>query len=156
MRSSQLFLNNSQILQENACVHFLIKLQAWNFVKKGLQHSSFPVKFGKFFRTTILKNICERLLLTHLSLIFSLYRSQSNRFCSLYSIDLLQYNNNNWSQMTQTTPTIEWCGSGCCYVNNRERFPIQKNYKWLCKSTIFGIVNQSTVYQSLYSQKQSC
>ena len=38
-------------------------LQACNFTKKRLQHRCFPVKFVKFFRTTILKNICERLLL---------------------------------------------------------------------------------------------
>ena len=44
---------------------FLIKLQAWvcNFIKKRLQHLHFPVKFAKFLRTSILKNIWERLLL---------------------------------------------------------------------------------------------
>ena len=36
---------------------FLIKLQA------KLQHWCFPVKFAKSLRTSILKNICERLLL---------------------------------------------------------------------------------------------
>ena len=34
-----------------------------NFIKKRLQHRSFPVKFAKFLRTPILKSICERLLL---------------------------------------------------------------------------------------------
>ena len=38
-------------------------LKAWNFIKNRLQHSCFPVKFAKFLRTPILKNICERLLL---------------------------------------------------------------------------------------------
>ena len=39
-------------------------LQACNFIKKILQHWSFPMKFfAKFLRTSILKNICERLLL---------------------------------------------------------------------------------------------
>ena len=38
-------------------------LQACNFVKKRLQHSCFPVKFKKFLRTLILKNICKRPLL---------------------------------------------------------------------------------------------
>ena len=44
---------------------FLIKLQAWacNFIKKRLQRWCFPVKFAEFLRTSILKNICERLLL---------------------------------------------------------------------------------------------
>ena len=37
-------------------------------LKKRHQHSSFPMNFSKFFRTSILKNICERLLLTHLRL----------------------------------------------------------------------------------------
>ena len=42
---------------------FSIKLQAGvNFVKKGLQHRYFPVKFTKFLRTPILKNICKRLV----------------------------------------------------------------------------------------------
>ena len=39
--------------------HFLI-----NFIKKRFQHMYFPVKFVKFLTTLILKNICERLLLT--------------------------------------------------------------------------------------------
>ena len=32
-------------------------------IKKRLQHRCLPVKFVKFLRTTILKNICKRLLL---------------------------------------------------------------------------------------------
>ena len=40
---------------------FLIKLQACNFIKKRLQHRCFLVKYAIFLRTTILKNICERL-----------------------------------------------------------------------------------------------
>ena len=36
-------------------------------IKKGLQHRYFPVKFAKFLRTPILKNIYERLLLQFLS-----------------------------------------------------------------------------------------
>ena len=35
-----------------------------NFIKKRLKERCFPVKFTKFLRTPILKNICERLLLT--------------------------------------------------------------------------------------------
>ena len=27
-------------------------LKAWNFIKKRLQHRSFPVKFAKFFKIT--------------------------------------------------------------------------------------------------------
>ena len=39
-------------------------LKTCNFIKKLLQHRHFPVKFAKFLRTLILKNICERLLLS--------------------------------------------------------------------------------------------
>ena len=38
-------------------------LEDCNFIKKRLQQMWFLVKFSKFFRTLILKNICERLLL---------------------------------------------------------------------------------------------
>ena len=37
--------------------------QACSFIKKRLQQWCFPVKFTKFLRTSILKNICERLIL---------------------------------------------------------------------------------------------
>ena len=40
-----------------------VGLQAYNFIKKRLQHRSFPVKFDKFLRTPILKNICGPLFL---------------------------------------------------------------------------------------------
>ena len=42
--------------------------QTCNFIKKSLQHRRFPVKFAKFLRALILKNICERLLLLSLQL----------------------------------------------------------------------------------------
>ena len=38
-------------------------LKACYFIKTRLQHLCFPVKFAKFLRTPILKNISERLLL---------------------------------------------------------------------------------------------
>ena len=37
-------------------------LQACSFILKRLQHRYFPVKFAKFLRTPIWRNICERLL----------------------------------------------------------------------------------------------
>ena len=40
--------------------------KACGFIKKGLQHRFFPVKFAKFLRRPTLKNICERLLLPFL------------------------------------------------------------------------------------------
>ena len=43
---------------------FLIKLQACSFIKKRLQDKCFHVNNAKFLRTTMLRNICEWLLLT--------------------------------------------------------------------------------------------
>ena len=45
------------------CWNLAAGLQVCNSVKKILQHWCFPMKFAKFLRTTILRNICERLLL---------------------------------------------------------------------------------------------
>ena len=54
-------LKISQLSQENTFigVSFLIKLQVF----RKLQYRYFPVKFAKFWRTLILKNILEWLLL---------------------------------------------------------------------------------------------
>ena len=38
-------------------------LQPGNFITKRLQHRLFPVNIAKFLKTSILKYICERLLL---------------------------------------------------------------------------------------------
>ena len=60
-----------QISRKHPCWSlFLTKFQVFrpaNFIKKRLQYRYFPVKFAKFLRTPILKNICERLLLQFLS-----------------------------------------------------------------------------------------
>ena len=37
-------------------------LQSGNFITKTLQHRCFPVNIVKFLKTSILKDICERLL----------------------------------------------------------------------------------------------
>ena len=50
----QLFLKISQYSQENTTC---------NFIKKRLQYRCFPVNIAKFLWTSILNNICERLLL---------------------------------------------------------------------------------------------
>ena len=39
-------------------------LHAYNLAKNRLQHWCFPLNNAKFLRTSILKNICERLLLS--------------------------------------------------------------------------------------------
>ena len=63
----KVFLKISQISKENTCVEVFFNkvagLQACNFIKKILQYRYFPVKFAKLFKTPILKNICELLLL---------------------------------------------------------------------------------------------
>ena len=41
-------------------------LQAGNFITKRFQHRCFPVNIVKFLKTSILKDICERLLLNFL------------------------------------------------------------------------------------------
>ena len=62
------FLKNiANFTGKHLCWSFFLSnvegLQACNFIKKILQHWCFPMKFAKFLRTPILKNICERLLL---------------------------------------------------------------------------------------------
>ena len=60
------FLKNFGNFTRNHQCWRLIKLQASRptiLYKKRLQHCCLPVKFAKFLRTPILRNICERLLL---------------------------------------------------------------------------------------------
>ena len=53
--SKYVFLRISEISQENTCVGVFFNkaagLKAFNFVKKRLQHSYFPVTSAKFLRT---------------------------------------------------------------------------------------------------------
>ena len=44
----------------------LNRVKACNFIKKRLQRSCFPMNIPKFLRTSILKNISERLLLNRI------------------------------------------------------------------------------------------
>ena len=66
--SEKLFLNILQYSQESTCCSSLFKkvadLKPCNFIKKKLQHRCFSVNIAEFLRTPILKNICERLLLS--------------------------------------------------------------------------------------------
>ena len=48
-------LCRSAFINENA------SFQSCNFIKKRVQHRCFPVTIAKFLRTSVLKNICERL-----------------------------------------------------------------------------------------------
>ena len=54
-------LKISQISQQNIVLESLFNNVAG--FQEILQHGCFPMKFAKFLRTPILKNICERLLL---------------------------------------------------------------------------------------------
>ena len=61
-------LKNFSIFTEKnlCCSPFLNRAagpQTCNFIKNRLQHRYFPVNIAKFLRTSILENICERLLL---------------------------------------------------------------------------------------------
>ena len=91
------FLKLKQETQVNCNKDSII--QACNFIKKRLQHKYFPVINVKFYRTPILKNICEGLLLkVYLVLLFWFRRyfssSSLSTFCkkricrSLFSIKL--------------------------------------------------------------------
>ena len=53
-------------------------LNACNFIKKRLQHRHFPVKFAKFWKTSILKTIFEQLYFAHHEAL-NIY--QSSIFC---------------------------------------------------------------------------
>ena len=59
----KLFLKLSQYSQENSCVGIFFNkvsgLQAFNFIKKRLQHWCISVNIAKFLRKPILKNICN-------------------------------------------------------------------------------------------------
>ena len=63
----KLLLKILQYSQDNICVgvsfNRVAGLYGCNVVKKRLQHSCFLVNIAKFFRTPILNNIYERLLL---------------------------------------------------------------------------------------------
>ena len=70
LRSLQLALKIDAVLKlkilyllKKGSSALFIKVQALRHFKKTLQHRCFPVKFAKYLRTPILKNICERLLL---------------------------------------------------------------------------------------------
>ena len=67
-------------------------LQACNFIKKRLQHWYFPVKFAKFSRTLILKNLCERLLLCFCSffLMAPVFKSLLNKVASLQNCNFIK------------------------------------------------------------------
>ena len=60
-------LKNSQYSLEAPMLEYLFNkvagLQTYNFIKKRLQHSHFPVNMAQFLRTPFLNSICKWLLL---------------------------------------------------------------------------------------------
>ena len=59
-------------------------LQPCNLIKKKLQHSRLLVNIAKYLRTPLLKNICERLLLTKHSSLLHLRTRKDNSFQNKY------------------------------------------------------------------------
>ena len=55
----------SQYSQENIFAAVSC-LKVYSFIKKRLQYRCFPVNIAKFLRTSILKNICQQLLLDNI------------------------------------------------------------------------------------------
>ena len=60
------FLKKTTVLE--SLFNKVAGLQPCRFTEKRLQHRCFPVHIANFLRTSILKNICERLLLINLLL----------------------------------------------------------------------------------------
>ena len=64
-------------------------LQTCNFIKERLQRRCFPVKFVKFLRTPILKNIWERLLLEKSESSIEFYRGLHKMLREIKTLSLL-------------------------------------------------------------------
>ena len=78
-------------------------LKACNIIKKRLQHRCFPVKYAKFLRTPILKNICERLsLLFPLGFPVSFKVTKAEKYIVMFNIlnvlnnSLTNQSHNGW------------------------------------------------------------
>ena len=83
-------------------------LQACNFIKKRFQHRCFPVKFVKFLRAHILKNICERLLLNFansMSISFVWFNPFEPNVPFLYP---LKKSENLWFLLTYIQSSEKW------------------------------------------------
>ena len=89
--------------------------QAYNFVKKRLQHRHLPVNIANFLRTRILKNTCVRLLLfkVHHERLFDLFvysnvYSIRYRFYIVSFLILLQ---DHTLRKIPKFQLISWCGN---------------------------------------------
>ena len=96
----KIFIKIYKISWENTCVGVVFFK---NFIKKRLQHRCFPMKFAKFFRISILKNICERQLL----LFLRFTKLNHNVFLWLLWRHRFLYNNNKYSKLVLPLLTSE-------------------------------------------------
>ena len=59
-----MWYTDSEVFFKQAVLkHFAILTSVFSFIKTRLQHRCFPVNIAKFYRATILNNICKQLLL---------------------------------------------------------------------------------------------
>ena len=65
--------------------------RTFNFIKKRLKHSCFSVKSEKFLRTPILKNICERLLLSFGVQAINNFRKKFDKVLNTRLIKIMKY-----------------------------------------------------------------
>ena len=111
----KVFLKMLHFSQEKPVFEFRFN----NFIKKRLQHRLFPVNIAKFFRTPILKNICERLLLNRW--LISLTRQNKKPFVLDFPQFLLSKHFNKNSTLPQSLPA---------FCSNSYRVPGNIVIKW--------------------------
>ena len=106
--SKKVFLKISQISQENTCIGVSsqknCRSSGLQFYQKETPTQVFPVKFTKFLRTRILKNICEPLLLQFLSygsmfIIYVIILSTKNKNANMGVHSFIKIKNkDSWKQ----------------------------------------------------------
>ena len=94
-------------------------LKACNFIKKRLQHRCFPLKFAKFLRTPILKNICDACFCTvHLVTVVATYKSE------IYSWEVCKDENYqlSWRTFIKDRRVIHWVATSGTTSHNELLF----------------------------------
>ena len=80
-------------------------LQACHFLKKRVQHRCFPMHIAKTLRTSILKNICERLFLLFAFYSFFLFYILFKWYKAIvYGINLHQFSKRKQLLINNNTP----------------------------------------------------
>ena len=69
--------NFTNFAGKRLCWCLFLGPQPFNFIKKRFQRRYFPVKFAKFLRTSILKNICERLRLYFHVILYAMHEKDT-------------------------------------------------------------------------------